>query len=369
MHFPQIRLFDGGRVPNARRVRIFLAEKGITLTLVPVDIGKMEHRAESFRAINPLMRVPAIQFEDGSTLSESVAICRYFEEIQPDPPLFGIGARQRAEVEMWNRRAELEFYAAAQAVFRHLHPAMAGYEVPQIAAWGEVNRARALAAMHLLDVQLANHPYLAGEIFSIADITALVTVDFLKPACGAGGMRPSPALVRAMRGKAKRGSVTMRRPLLSILAALLATGAAASEKLTGEEIRKLFTGNTIAGFYVSGGFFSEYHAPDGRALGDNGFQINIDACWNVEGDNVCYHYGKPPDRRAHCFTVEKQGDALSLRVAGTGRLNGAASIVSGNPSGHNDGGRQWSCDDLLARGGNGRKFGMRLPVIPVAIQP
>lgn len=135
-----------------------------------------------------------------------------------------------------------------------------------------------------------------------------------------------------------------------LIACFGASAAIASERLSGEDIKKLFTGNTIAGFYVSGGFFSEYHAADGRALGDNGFQINIDACWNVQDDNVCYHYGKPPDRRAHCFTVERQGEALTLKIAGTGRINGAASIIPGNPSGHNDGGRRWSCDDLLAQG-------------------
>lgn len=182
MHLPEIKLYDGGRVPNARRVRIFLAEKGISVTLVPVDIGKMEHKSVALRALNPLMRVPVVQFEDGSALSESVAICRYFEEIKPEPPLFGTGARGCAEVEMWNRRVEIEFYLAVQAAFRHLHPAMAGYETPQVAAWGEACKPRAVDAMHMLDAQLADHPFIAGDAFSIADITALVTVDFLKPA-------------------------------------------------------------------------------------------------------------------------------------------------------------------------------------------
>lgn len=177
-----MRLFDGGRVPNARRVRIFLAEKGITIPLVPVDLGKMEHRSQDFSGRNPLQRVPVLELDDGTILTESVAICRYFEEIQPDPPLFGSGALGRAQVEMWNRRAEFELYLAVQAAFRHLHPGMAEFEVPQIGAWGEVNKARAIAAMRLFDQQLASNRFVAGEAFSIADITAFISIDFLKPA-------------------------------------------------------------------------------------------------------------------------------------------------------------------------------------------
>ena len=177
-----MRLFDGGRVPNARRVRIYLAEKGINLTMVPTDIGKMDHKTAEFTARNPLQRVPVLELDDGAHLSESIAICRYFEELQPEPPLFGTGARERAFVEMWNRRAELELYLAVQAAFRHTHPAMAEREVPQVPAWGEANRPRALAMMALIDQQLLANTYLAGENFSIADITLLVTIDFLKPA-------------------------------------------------------------------------------------------------------------------------------------------------------------------------------------------
>jgi glutathione S-transferase len=177
-----MKLYDGGRVPNARRVRIFLAEKGITVPMEPIDLGKKEHKSESFSARNPLQRVPVLELDDGTILTESVAICRYFEEIHPEPPLFGVGAVGRAMVEMWNRRAELELYLAVQAAFRHLHPGMAGYEVPQIAAWGEANKSRAMEAMRLFDTQLATNRFVAGDRFSIADITAFVSIDFLKPA-------------------------------------------------------------------------------------------------------------------------------------------------------------------------------------------
>jgi glutathione S-transferase len=177
-----MRLFDGGRVPNARRVRVFLAEKGITVPLVPVDLAQAEHKSNEFTARNPLQRVPVLELDDGTILTESVAICRYFEEIQPDPPLFGVGALERARVEMWNRRVELELYTQGQAAFRHGHPGMAAAEVPQIQQWADVNRERAVQTLRLLNDHLAGSRYFAGDRFSIADITALVTVDFLKPA-------------------------------------------------------------------------------------------------------------------------------------------------------------------------------------------
>lgn len=135
----------------------------------------------------------------------------------------------------------------------------------------------------------------------------------------------------------------------AVVAYGLAAGSPAAQTLTGREIRDLFTENTVAGVYVNGGPFSEYHAADGRALGDNGRTFNIDACWNTDKDNVCYHYGPAKDRRTYCFTVEKNGDSLTLRVADSGRLNAVASVEKGNPGGHNDGGRRWSCDDLMSK--------------------
>lgn len=177
-----MKLYDGGRVPNARRVRIFLAEKGLSVPMIPVDLGKKEHKSSDFTARNPLQRVPVLELDDGTVITESVAICRYFEEQHPEPALFGTGAVGKALVEMWNRRAEFELYLAVQAAFRHLHPGMAGYEVPQVAEWGEVNKGRAIEAMRLFDRQLAENRFVAGPDFSIADITAFVSVDFLKAA-------------------------------------------------------------------------------------------------------------------------------------------------------------------------------------------
>jgi hypothetical protein len=136
---------------------------------------------------------------------------------------------------------------------------------------------------------------------------------------------------------------------LFLASLLLSAGhAGAGEKLNGNAIKELFTGNTVAGAYMHGGLFSEFHAADGRALGDNGFTLNVDACWNIDGDAVCYHYGPRTDRRTYCFTVEKEGDNYRLLVRDSGRLNAVARIIKGNANEHGDGGRRWSCDDLLA---------------------
>lgn len=177
-----MRLHDSGRAPNPRRVRIFLAEKGVTIPLVPVDIGRGEHKTPAFTALNPFQRTPVLELDDGTAIAESVAICRYIEELHPEPALFGTGARERALVDMWQRRLEFGLLTAVAAVFRHSHPAMAEWEVPQVAAWGEANRPKVADMLGLLDRHLADQPFVAGERFSIADITGLVALDFLKPA-------------------------------------------------------------------------------------------------------------------------------------------------------------------------------------------
>lgn len=177
-----MKLFDGGRAPNPRRVRIFLAEKGIEVPLVPVDMGAMGHRSEEVTVRNPLQRLPVLELDNGTILSETVAICRYFEEIQPEPALFGRGALGKAQVEMWQRRLELNLFLPVTQAFRHLHPAMKEWEVPQVAEWGEANKQKALDFLTLLDAELALREFAAGDAFSIADITGLVAVDFMKPA-------------------------------------------------------------------------------------------------------------------------------------------------------------------------------------------
>ncbi len=176
-----MKLYDGGRAPNPRRVRIFLAEKGIEVPLEPVDLAAREHKSEAFTALNPLQRVPVLVLDDGTVIAESIAICRYFEALRPEPALFGRGAKEIALVEMWNRRVELDLYAAVAAVFRHLSPAMKGFEA-QVTDWGEANKPRVIEFLNLLDRELEGRLFIAGEHFTVADITGLVSVDFMKPA-------------------------------------------------------------------------------------------------------------------------------------------------------------------------------------------
>ncbi len=177
-----MKLYDGGRAPNPRRTRIFLAEKGITLPLEEVDLGALQQRTPGYTAVNPLQRVPALVLDDGTVITESIAICRYFEELQPDPPLFGRGALEVALVEMWQRRVEQNLLGGVSHVFRNSHPAMKEMEVPQVPAWAEANKPRIRDFLVVLDRQLADRPFIAGDRYSVADITGLVGVDFMKPA-------------------------------------------------------------------------------------------------------------------------------------------------------------------------------------------
>ena len=177
-----MKLYDSRVAPNPRRVRVFLAEKGVTIPTEQVDLGALQQKSAAFSAVNPLQRVPALVLDDGAVLTESVAICRYVEALYPEPPLFGVGALEQARVEMWNRRAEFNLLGPVANVFRHLHPAMKDMEVPQVPAWGEANRPRVEEFLAFLDGELTGRPYLAGDRFTIADITALVAIDFLKPA-------------------------------------------------------------------------------------------------------------------------------------------------------------------------------------------
>lgn len=177
-----LKIIETSTAPNPRRVRIFLAEKGISVPFEQRDLMAGELKEAGFSTMNPLQRVPVLVLDDGTVIAESVAICRYFEEIQPDPPLFGTGPVGRATVEMWQRRAELGLWFHVAQAFRHLHPKMAHLEVPQVAAWGEANKVKAIEMMEIFDAQLRQNRFVAGDVYSIADITAQVAVDFLRPA-------------------------------------------------------------------------------------------------------------------------------------------------------------------------------------------
>lgn len=177
-----MHIIDEPRAPNPRRVRVFLAEKGIAMRFEALKLLDLEHRSEAYRRLNPMQQVPTLVLDDGTTLTESVAICRYFEEMQPEPSLFGSDALEKARIEMWSRRVEHGLFLPVAHCFRHTHPAMSAMEQPQIAQWGEVNRARALEVLPVFDAQLERHRFLAGPKYSIADIGLLVAIDFMKPA-------------------------------------------------------------------------------------------------------------------------------------------------------------------------------------------
>jgi len=161
---------------------VFLAEKGIEVPLVPVDMGAMEHKGDAVAQRNPLQRLPVLELDDGTILTESVAICRYFEELHPEPALFGRGALGKAKVEMWQRRMELNLLSCVAQAFRHIHPAMKEWEIPQIPEWGEANKPKVLEFLRILDVELSGRAFAAGDEFSIADITGMIAIDFMKPA-------------------------------------------------------------------------------------------------------------------------------------------------------------------------------------------
>jgi glutathione S-transferase len=177
-----MKLYDGGRAPNPRRVKVFLAEKGIAVPTEQVDLGKLAHKSAAYTAINPLQRVPALELDDGTVLCESIAICRYFEQLKPEPALFGTGAKEMAVVEMWERRLEFHLLGPISHVFRNSHPAMKDMEVPQVPAWADANKPRVMDFLGLLDRELGTRRYIAGERYSVADITGMIAVDFMKPA-------------------------------------------------------------------------------------------------------------------------------------------------------------------------------------------
>lgn len=177
-----MRLYDSQRAPNPRRVRIFLAEKGIEIPTVQIDIMAREHLDGPFSKVNPFALLPALELDDGAVIFESIAICRYFEVLHPAPALFGEGALGIARVEMWNRTLEHEYFRYVANAFRHGHPAMKELEVPQIAQLADVSRERALAFLAKFDRELASRRFAGGEAYSVADITGLCAFDFMKVA-------------------------------------------------------------------------------------------------------------------------------------------------------------------------------------------
>lgn len=172
-----MKLYDSKMAPNPRRVRIFLAEKGIDVPVVEVDLGEKENLGDDFLAVNPLGRVPVLELDDGTNLAETVAICRYFEGVSPEPPLMGADAQDCAVVEMWQRRMEFQIFENIAGCFRMTHDYFKG-RIEQVPVWGEVCRREAVERLAWLDDELASRDFIAGDRFTIADITALAGIDF-----------------------------------------------------------------------------------------------------------------------------------------------------------------------------------------------
>jgi glutathione S-transferase len=174
-----MKLYDFTLAPSPRRARVFLAEKGIDVELVQVDIMRNANRTPEFLKKNPLGSLPILELDDGTCLSESVAICRYFEELQPEPNLFGVGAREKALIEMWNRRVELEIFAPVGHVWSHLSEAAKG-RGRRLPEFGEIQKRAAIDRIAWLDHELGGRGFIAGDRYTIADITTLCMVDFAR---------------------------------------------------------------------------------------------------------------------------------------------------------------------------------------------
>ena len=172
-----MKLYDYKTAPNTRRVRIYLAEKGVAIPLVNVDIMQREQKAPDFLKKNPIGSIPVLELDDGTCISESLAICRYIEELHPEPPLFGRTPLEKAMIEMWLRRIELNFMVPVGQVWIHGNPITARLlkQIPEAAEFG---RMRTHLGYKLLDDQLAKHQFLSGDDYSVVDAIALATIDF-----------------------------------------------------------------------------------------------------------------------------------------------------------------------------------------------
>lgn len=179
-----MKFYDCATAPSPRRVRIFVAEKGLDIPKHEVNLREGEQLSDWFKAKNPTCTVPVLELEDGTCLTETMAICRYLESQYPEPPLLGRTALEQADITAWNRRVESEGLMGVAEAFRNRSPgfkdrAMTGADnVAQIPALAERGRLRAERFMQVLEQRLADTPYVSGGEYGLADITALVFVDF-----------------------------------------------------------------------------------------------------------------------------------------------------------------------------------------------
>ncbi len=186
-----MKLYTYPGAPNPRRVHIYLAEKGIEIPFERVDIMKRANREPEFiEKVNVMGGLPVLELDDGSHIAESVAICRYFEATQPDPPLFGRGPKEIGVIDMWLRRIELNFMMPVGMVWVHGSPLTKAVVKQQIAEVADQNREVVRRYFGFLDDQLASREFIAGDAYSIADIVALCTYDF---AGNLNDLKPEPA--------------------------------------------------------------------------------------------------------------------------------------------------------------------------------
>lgn len=194
-----MKYYDFGLAPNPRRVNVFINEKGLKIETAEINLRNGEQFSAEFLKVNPLATVPCLQLDDGSLLSETMAICRYLEALHPMPCLFGATPLEIARIEQWSRRAEMEGFLPAADALRNGEPRFANRAVPgpqdyaQIAELAERGKARCVAFFEVLDKQLAGREFIATEAFSAADITAYITVEFaarvgVKPAATMGNL-------------------------------------------------------------------------------------------------------------------------------------------------------------------------------------
>ena len=173
-----MKLYESKAAPNARRVRIFLHEKNINgIEFVQLDLQGGENLTKEFKAKNPLAKIPVLELDDGTAISESMAICKYFDELNPEKSLFGSSPLEKALIEQWQRRIELSLLMPTGMCFQHT----SGYfkdRMNVFPEWGQECGNNVKKFLTFLDKHLASSPYIAGDEFSVADISALVTIDF-----------------------------------------------------------------------------------------------------------------------------------------------------------------------------------------------
>ncbi len=172
-------LYHDPRAPNPRRVRVFLAEKGVAYDTIEVLIADKAHQTPEFRKKNPIALLPVLELADGRVLRESMAICRYIEETHPEPNLMGTDAWDRAQIEMWNRHAELELMYPIAQIFRNTHKFWEG-RIKQVPEFAELMREHLAERLEWMEAEMTKRPFMAGDRFTVADITAMCALDFGK---------------------------------------------------------------------------------------------------------------------------------------------------------------------------------------------